>query len=85
MQKKSFDILVQTALTVGLFWTTLKLTPKSALLSFTILYTRGKILTCVKNHKKYIVEMKGCAIYVQKFSIPCKIARFHHFLLGFLA
>ena len=32
-----FEILVQTALTVGLFWTILKLTPKSALLSFTIL------------------------------------------------
>ena len=37
MQKNFFDILVQTALTVGLFWTILKLTPKSALLSFTIL------------------------------------------------
>ena len=35
MQKKIFEILVQTALTVGLFWTILKLTPKSALLSFT--------------------------------------------------
>ena len=35
-----FEILVQTALTVGLFWTILKLTPKSALLSFTILYAR---------------------------------------------
>ena len=39
MQKIFFEILVQTALTVGLFWTILKLTPKSALLSFTILYT----------------------------------------------
>ena len=39
MQKKFFETLVQTALTVGLFWTILKLTPKSALLSFTILYT----------------------------------------------
>ena len=38
MQKKFFEILVQTAFTVGLFWTILKLTPKSALLSFTILY-----------------------------------------------
>ena len=38
MQKNFFEILVQTALTVGLFWTILKLTPKSALLSFTILY-----------------------------------------------
>ena len=37
MQKNFFEILVQTALTVGLFWTILKLTPKSALLSFTIL------------------------------------------------
>ena len=38
MQKKFFEILVQTALTVGLFWTILKLTPKSALLYFTILH-----------------------------------------------
>ena len=38
MQKTIFEILVQTALTVGLFWTILKLTPKSALLNFTILY-----------------------------------------------
>ena len=37
MQKNNFDILVQTALTVGLIWTILELTPKSALLSFTIL------------------------------------------------
>ena len=37
MQKIFFELLVQTALTVGLFWTILKLTPKSALLSFTIL------------------------------------------------
>ena len=40
MQKIFFDILVQTALTVGLFWTILKITPKSALLSFTILQSR---------------------------------------------
>ena len=38
MQKKKFEIVVQTALTVGLFWTILKLTPKSALLSLTILW-----------------------------------------------
>ena len=37
MQKKIFEILVLTALTVGLIWTILELTPKSALLSFTIL------------------------------------------------
>ena len=37
MQKKNFEILVQTALTVGLIWTILELTPKSALLSLTIL------------------------------------------------
>ena len=36
--KNFFDILVQTALTVGLIWTLLELTPKSALLSLTILY-----------------------------------------------
>ena len=42
MQKKNFEILVQPASTVGLFWKILKLTPKSALLSFTILYFRGK-------------------------------------------
>ena len=44
MQKIFFEILVQTALTVGLFWTILKLTPKSALLSFTILYYWGCII-----------------------------------------
>ena len=43
MQKKFFEILVQTALTVGLFWTILKLTPKSALLSCTILYIKAYI------------------------------------------
>ena len=37
MQKNFFDILVQAASTVGLFWTILKLTPKFALLSFNIL------------------------------------------------
>ena len=31
MQKKFFEILVQTALTVGLIWTILELTPKSTL------------------------------------------------------
>ena len=41
MQKKFFEILVQTALTVGLIWTILELTPKSALLSLTILYFLG--------------------------------------------
>ena len=54
MQKNFFDILVQTALTVGLFWTILKLTPKSALLSFTILYyfqKREKMnLALLKSH-----------------------------------
>ena len=42
MQKFFFEILVQTALTVGLFWTILKLTPKSALLSFIILQLKHK-------------------------------------------
>ena len=28
--------------------------------------------------------MKGCAIYDQKFSIPCKIARFYPFFSDFL-
>ena len=37
MQKNNFELLVLTALTVGLFWTILELTPKSALLSLTIL------------------------------------------------
>jgi len=36
MQKNFFEILVQTALTVGLFWTILKLTPNS----FTLLYPK---------------------------------------------
>ena len=39
MQKKNtFEILVLTALTVGLMWTILVSTPKSALLSLTILW-----------------------------------------------
>ena len=38
MQKNFFEILVQAALTVGLFWTILKSTPKSPLLSFTLLH-----------------------------------------------
>ena len=36
MQKNIFEILVLTALTVGLIWTILELTPKSVLLSLTI-------------------------------------------------
>ena len=44
MQKN--EILVQTALTVGLFWTILKSTALlSALLSFTILYVRLMIIS----------------------------------------
>ena len=43
MKKKFFEILVRTALTVGLFWTILKLAPKTALLSFTILYSSALI------------------------------------------
>ena len=38
MQKKIFEILVLTALIVGLIWTTLELTTKFALLSLTMLY-----------------------------------------------
>ena len=38
MQKNFFEILVLTALSVGLIWTILELTPKSALLPLTILY-----------------------------------------------
>ena len=37
MQKQFLGILVLTAMTVGLIWTILELTPKSALLSLTIL------------------------------------------------
>ena len=39
MQKKIIEILVLTALTVGLIWTILELTSKSALLSLTSLYS----------------------------------------------
>ena len=38
--KTKFEILVLTVLTVGLIWTILELTPKSALLSLTILYNK---------------------------------------------
>jgi hypothetical protein len=37
MQKKFFEILVQTAFFVGKIWTIQKITPKSALLSLTIM------------------------------------------------
>ena len=37
MQKKVFEILAQTALLMGGFWTIQKITPKSALLSLNIL------------------------------------------------
>ena len=50
MQNKKFEILVQTALTVGLFWTILKLTPKSALLSFTILYSAPTVHIYIKSY-----------------------------------
>ena len=39
MQIFFFEILVPTALIVGLIWTILELTPKSTLLSLTILYS----------------------------------------------
>ena len=39
MQKRIFEILVLTALTVGLIWAILELTPKSALLSCTVKQT----------------------------------------------
>ena len=45
MQKIFFDILVLTALIVGLIWTICLLTPKFALLSLTILYS-GMINVC---------------------------------------
>ena len=43
MQEFFFEILVLTALTVGIIWTILKLIPKSALLPLTILYFEVKI------------------------------------------
>ena len=55
MQKKNFEILVQTALTVGLFWTMLKLTPKSALLSFTILYMYNGVKLFLKAHPYFVI------------------------------
>ena len=45
MQKIFFEILVQTAWTVGLIWTILKLTPKSALLSLTTLIQKKILLS----------------------------------------
>ena len=48
MQKNFFEILVLTALTVGLIWTILELTPKSALLSLTILYSEPQLKTTVR-------------------------------------
>ena len=69
MQKFFFEILVQTALTVGLFWTILKLTPKSALLSFTILRdskrsrANFKIFTLIC---KYLPHFLMVPIYIAK-------------------
>ena len=39
MQKNFFEILVQTALTVGLIWTILELTPKSLVRTTVFYYT----------------------------------------------
>ena len=56
MQKIFFEILVLTALTVGLIWTILELTPKSSLLSFTLLYfhwiTKEFVVGKIWLHKK---------------------------------
>ena len=70
MQKIFFEILVQTALTVGLFWTILKLTPKSALMSFTILYQNfkemdrpfkiSKVLQTVLTHTRAMIWKQAC-------------------------
>ena len=60
MQKKFFEILVQIALTVGLFWTILKLTPKSALLSFTILYEKPKKLAKTSLTDRANVKILEC-------------------------
>ena len=45
--KNFFEILVLTALTVGLIWTILELTPKSAPLSLTNNYTAVQIHTYI--------------------------------------
>ena len=70
MQKIFFEILVLTALTVGLIWTILELTPKSALLSFTILYT-GPISSSsqVDNRTGYFV-MVLVAVSITRGNLP---------------
>ena len=68
MQKKNFEILVQTALTVGLFWKILKLTPKSALLSFTILYFHLTIINHTLN--EVLIEIAS-TIYYSKRPSDC--------------
>ena len=65
MQKNFFDILVQTALTVGLFWTILKSTPKSA--RTTVLY-----YTVVRTNKLII---QFCSANTHNLEYECKKAR----------
>ena len=71
MQNFFFEILVQTALTVGLFWTILNLTPKSALLSYTVPSMHGWLtrqptliwtlnLRTQKKYNKKFVNQKLC-------------------------
>ena len=67
MQKKFFEILVQTALTVGLFWTILKLTPKSALLSFTILYFKHR--TSLENFDLNTLQNSNTNIFLGRLTI----------------
>ena len=66
MQKKFFEILVQTALTVGLFWTILKLIPKSALLSYTVDDTNSIVQNmCSTTTFAYFLILLNCGKFEQ--------------------
>ena len=70
MQKNFFEILVLTALTVDLIWTILELTPKSALLSLTILHFDQANMLYIKSHVHIISEGFGCILKGIVYSLP---------------
>ena len=63
-----FEILLQTALIVCLFWTILKLTPKSVLLSLTILYSKDivKRTKRLNINKRYKYDEEGNMISTKR-------------------
>ena len=75
MQKIFFEILVQTVLTVGLIWTILELTPKSALHYRPYLYFRMVPYQTDKRHFCFNLKMHSAKSLEQpsKKSLELKI------------